>query len=221
MSDDHDFKSVRKNFFLINVIVFGLAYADPPLQDITIANVKIPLSEFEIYIAFAIAYFYFAYRFYQEYLEQVKIVDQNFLNHFWNILPDKHFQLYQSVHQKIYQSATNLIGSGKLWSAFDKSKISLKRKDKNILEVSMSRLDTINNSNRDLKSGIQEIEKIREEIYIQELQPHYGKERKRYLRTNRDYLVLFSPVLFAIITVLIVGLRLIINFWPKISALFV
>lgn len=66
MADDFDFKSVRKNFFIINILMVVLNYLNPPLEKITIFSMPISAEDRHLYIGLWIAYTYYFFRYKQE-----------------------------------------------------------------------------------------------------------------------------------------------------------
>ncbi|MEM7297791.1 MAG: hypothetical protein AAF391_05955 [Bacteroidota bacterium] len=66
MADDHDFKSVRKNFFSINILIFLIAYSELDLSKLKFFNVEFSLSSIEIYTFLGLFFVYYAFRYWQE-----------------------------------------------------------------------------------------------------------------------------------------------------------
>ncbi|MEW7279718.1 hypothetical protein ABW636_14085 [Aquimarina sp. 2201CG1-2-11] len=66
IEDDGSFKSVRKNFLAINILVFFLFLTKPDIENIKLLNISINISGSQFYTVIWIGYFYYAIRFFQE-----------------------------------------------------------------------------------------------------------------------------------------------------------
>ncbi len=62
-ADDQTFISIRKNFFLISILLFALALSNPALDTLTILNVKMEASSRLIYIGLWVAFLYYLWRY--------------------------------------------------------------------------------------------------------------------------------------------------------------
>jgi len=78
IDDDGTFKSVRKNFLAINILMFILIYTNPALSKLSFQNVPFTASPSEIYFGLWLFYLYYAVRFRHEFKSVSKKFQEQF-----------------------------------------------------------------------------------------------------------------------------------------------
>ena len=61
--DDHDFKSVRKAFNIVSVLILILAYSNAEINEINFLGIDITLEGEKVYVGIFVLYLYFVWRF--------------------------------------------------------------------------------------------------------------------------------------------------------------